>query len=88
MKFPRALAQAGAALIILSRSAVTATALGAVSGTEAGAATKLPSCNLSALAKHKGVVNITFWNSMVDANGHDPAPPSPPRSMPPSPRST
>ena len=69
MKLSRALAQAGAAVIILSGSAVTATALGAMSGTEAGAAAKLPSCNLSALAKHKGVVNITFWNSMTDANG-------------------
>jgi len=37
-------------------------------GSPAGAATKLPTCNLSALTQHKGVVNITFWNSMVQAN--------------------
>jgi sn-glycerol 3-phosphate transport system substrate-binding protein len=47
-------------------------AAGAMSGgggAPAGAATKLATCDLSALTKHKGVVNITFWNSMVDANG-------------------
>jgi sn-glycerol 3-phosphate transport system substrate-binding protein len=69
MKIPRALAHVGVALVVLSGSAVTATAIGVMPGSTAGAATKLPTCNLSALAKHKGVVNITFWNSMVDANG-------------------
>ena len=69
MKIPRALVQVGVALVVLSGSAVAATAIGVMPGSTAGAATKLPTCNLSALAKHKGVVNITFWNSMVDANG-------------------
>ena len=68
MRFRRALLQAGAAVFIVSGSIVTATALGVAGGSEAGAATKLPTCNLSALAAHKGVVNITFWNSMVQAN--------------------
>ena len=69
MRIYRLLAQVGAALCILSGSAVTATELGVSAGAPAGAATKLPACNLSALAKHKGVVDITFWNSMVRANG-------------------
>ncbi len=68
MRFRRAFLQATAALFIVSGSVITATALGAAAGTPAGAATKLPTCNLSALATHKGVVNITFWNSMVQAN--------------------
>ncbi len=68
MRIRRALVQAGAALFIMSGSVVTATALGVTAGSAAGAATKLPTCNLSALATHKGVVNITFWNSMVQAN--------------------
>ena len=28
----------------------------------------LPTCNLTALANHKGLVNITFWNSASEAN--------------------
>jgi sn-glycerol 3-phosphate transport system substrate-binding protein len=66
MRISRALAQALATLLIVSGSVVTA--LGVTSASPAGAATKLPTCNLSALAKHKGVVTITFWNSMVQAN--------------------
>jgi sn-glycerol 3-phosphate transport system substrate-binding protein len=57
-----------AALLAVSGSAFTATTLGVTSATPAGAATKLPTCDLSALATHKGVVDITFWNSMVQAN--------------------
>ena len=38
------------------------------SAAPAGAATKLPSCNLSALAKHSGIVDITFWESASSAN--------------------
>jgi sn-glycerol 3-phosphate transport system substrate-binding protein len=69
MRISRLLAQVGAALCILTGSAVAATTLGVSADAPAGAATKLPACNLSALAKHKGVVDITFWNSMVRANG-------------------
>jgi hypothetical protein len=45
------------------------TALTVATAPPAAAAAKVPSCNLKALAAHKGVVNITFWNSMVQANG-------------------
>jgi sn-glycerol 3-phosphate transport system substrate-binding protein len=68
MRFPRALVPVAAALCMVSGSVITATALGVAGGSAAGAATKLPTCDLSALAQHKGVVNITFWNSMVQAN--------------------
>ena len=68
MRFPRALAQASIALVVVSGSLLTAGSLNGGIGAAAGAATKLPTCNLAALAKHKGVVNITFWNSMVQAN--------------------
>src|SRR5271165_6796069 len=34
----------------------------------AAATTTLPSCNLKALANHKGVVDITFWESASEAN--------------------
>jgi sn-glycerol 3-phosphate transport system substrate-binding protein len=44
------------------------TAAGELAATPASAATKLPSCPMSALKKAKGTVNITFWNSMVRAN--------------------
>src|SRR6202046_1564035 len=59
------LAAAGLFVTTLSGTAATA-AIGA--GTPAGAAS-LPSCNLKTLANHQGTVNITFWNSMVQANG-------------------
>jgi sn-glycerol 3-phosphate transport system substrate-binding protein len=68
MRFLRALTQVGAAVAIVTSSTVAAAALSMVQGAPAGAATKLPACNLSALAKHKGVVNITFWNSTTNAN--------------------
>jgi sn-glycerol 3-phosphate transport system substrate-binding protein len=68
MKIPHKLARLGAALFIVSSAAVTATAAGVALDAPAGAATKLPSCNLAALNKHKGVVNITFWNSATNAN--------------------
>jgi sn-glycerol 3-phosphate transport system substrate-binding protein len=68
MRCAHLLARAGAALFIVSATALTATATGLTIDTSAGAATKLPSCNLSALSKHKGVVNITFWNSATNAN--------------------
>ena len=58
---------AAAALFVTSGAAAVTVAAGAVAA-PAGAATKLPSCNLSALAKHQGAVNITFWESASSAN--------------------
>ena len=57
-----------AALFVTSASTATA-AVVASAGAPAAAASSLPGCNLKALASHKGVVRITFWNSMVQANG-------------------
>jgi sn-glycerol 3-phosphate transport system substrate-binding protein len=57
-----------AALFVTSATAATATAV-AAAGAPAAGASGLPSCNLKALQNHKGVVDITFWNSMVRANG-------------------
>ena len=52
---------AAAALVVTTLSGTAASAaIG--SSTPAGAAS-LPSCNLKALANHKGVVDITFWES-------------------------
>ena len=68
MRFLRVLTQVGAAAAIVTSSTVAAAALSTVQGAPAGAATKLATCDLSALAKHKGVVNITFWNSATNAN--------------------
>jgi sn-glycerol 3-phosphate transport system substrate-binding protein len=67
MRTARLFRLAAAALFVTSASAVSTAAAVAVA-TPAGAAAKLPSCNLSALAKHKGVVNITFWESASSAN--------------------
>jgi sn-glycerol 3-phosphate transport system substrate-binding protein len=58
---------AAAALFVVSGAAATTVATAVVTE-PAGAATKLPSCNLSALAKHQGTVNITFWESASSAN--------------------
>ncbi len=57
-----------AALFVSSATAATATAV-AAGGAPAAGASSLPSCNLKALQNHKGLVTITFWNSMVQANG-------------------
>jgi sn-glycerol 3-phosphate transport system substrate-binding protein len=58
-----------AALVVSSATgAATAAVVAADPAAPAGAAS-LPSCNLKALANHQGTVNITFWNSMVQANG-------------------
>ncbi len=64
--FPRSFAAALFAVTGLTAT-VTATALGAATAPAAGAAS-LPSCNLNALAQHKGVVTITFWESASSAN--------------------
>jgi sn-glycerol 3-phosphate transport system substrate-binding protein len=58
---------AAAALFVTSGVAATTVATGAVAA-PAGAATRLPSCNLSVLSKHQGAVNITFWESASSAN--------------------
>ena len=64
------LSRLAAAALFVTTASGAATAAVATGGpaTSAGAAS-LPSCNLKALASHKGTVNITFWNSMVQANG-------------------
>jgi sn-glycerol 3-phosphate transport system substrate-binding protein len=59
---------ATAALFAATSTIVTTSALSLATAAPAGASS-LPTCNLKALASHKGVVNITFWNSMVRANG-------------------
>ncbi len=59
-----------AAVALFATSAATATtAAVAAAGAPAAGASSLPSCNLKALQNHKGLVTITFWNSMVQANG-------------------
>ena len=65
---PRSLALVAAALCVATGTTAV-TALTVATAPPAAAAAKVPSCNLKALAAHKGVVNITFWNSMVQANG-------------------
>src|SRR5271163_808393 len=55
-----------AALFVTTLSGTAATAAVGTS-TPAGAAS-LPSCNLKALANHKGVVDITFWESAAEDN--------------------
>ncbi len=67
MRPARRLRLAAAALFVTSvATATTVTTLAA--GPPAGAATKVPSCNLSALAKHSGIVDLTFWESASSAN--------------------
>ena len=57
----------GAALFLAS--ALASLSATAVAGAPAaGAASTLPACNLKALANHKGVVDITFWESASEAN--------------------
>jgi sn-glycerol 3-phosphate transport system substrate-binding protein len=53
---------------MLATSITAAAAVSTFPAVPAGAATKLPSCPISALTKAKGPVNITFWNSAVRAN--------------------
>ena len=60
------LSRLAAAALVVATAAVTAA--GAASTAPAGAATKLPSCNLTALNRHRGVVNITYWESANQAN--------------------
>jgi sn-glycerol 3-phosphate transport system substrate-binding protein len=55
-----------AALVVGSATVTTAST--AVGGAAPAGAASLPSCNLKALAQHKGAVNITFWESAASAN--------------------
>ena len=59
---------AAAALFVTTASGAATAAVVGSAPAPAGAAS-LPACNLKALASHKGPVDITFWNSMVQANG-------------------
>ncbi len=68
MRTPRLFRLGAAALFVASATGATTVAVAGSAPAPAGAAS-LPSCNLKALASHKGTVNITFWNSMVQANG-------------------
>jgi sn-glycerol 3-phosphate transport system substrate-binding protein len=67
MHTPRLLRLATAALVLSSATAATASVAAIGTAAPAGAAS-LPSCNLKALAKHKGTVSITFWESASEAN--------------------
>ena len=63
------LAQTVAGLLVLGSSIAALPVVGGLAAAvPAGATTTLPSCSTAALAKTKGTVNITFWNSMVRAN--------------------
>jgi sn-glycerol 3-phosphate transport system substrate-binding protein len=59
---------AAAALFITSATVATTSATLLAGAPSAGAAAKLPTCNLKALAQHSGVVDITFWESASSAN--------------------
>jgi sn-glycerol 3-phosphate transport system substrate-binding protein len=76
--FVHALAAAGAGAVTAALLATVPTGLPALSAVPAGAAPASPAtpassatsaCQLSALTKHKGTVDISFWESMVTANG-------------------
>jgi sn-glycerol 3-phosphate transport system substrate-binding protein len=57
------------AAVALFVTTLTGTAATAAIGTSAPAgAASLPSCNLKSLTNHKGVVDITFWESASEAN--------------------
>jgi sn-glycerol 3-phosphate transport system substrate-binding protein len=57
---------ATAALVVTTLSGAAASA--AVASAAPAGAASLPTCNLKALANHKGLVNITFWESASEAN--------------------
>ena len=85
MRTPRFSRLAAAALFVTTLSGTAASAaIG--TGTPAGASS-LPACNLKTLANHKGVVDITFWESASEANLTG-CRASPLRSTPRSPRCT
>ncbi len=55
-------------LCVASATTATTAVIAASGAPAAGAATKLPACNLKALANNKGVVSINFWESANSAN--------------------
>jgi len=57
---------AAAALVVTTLSGTAATA--AIGTSAPAGAASLPSCNLKALTNHKGIVDITFWESASQAN--------------------
>jgi sn-glycerol 3-phosphate transport system substrate-binding protein len=57
---------AAAALFVTTLSGTAASA--AIGASAPAGAASLPACNLKALANHKGVVSITFWESASSAN--------------------
>ena len=67
MRTPRLVRLAAAALFVSTASSA-ATLSSVIGGAPVAGAASLPSCNLSALANHRGVVNITFWESASQAN--------------------
>ncbi len=65
MRIPSLGRLAASALFVVTGSL---TAAGAVDISSAGASTRLPTCNLSLLNRHRGVVKITYWESASSAN--------------------
>jgi sn-glycerol 3-phosphate transport system substrate-binding protein len=65
IRLPRLVA---AALVVASATTAGATLGVAAGGSGPAGAASLPSCNLKALNSHKGIVNITFWESASSAN--------------------
>ena len=62
------LGRLAASALFAGAATSAAAASSVVASTPPAAASSLPSCNLSALAKHKGVVDISFWESASQAN--------------------
>jgi sn-glycerol 3-phosphate transport system substrate-binding protein len=69
MRAPRFSLSRLAATALCAAAATTATtSVTVAAGSTSAGAASLPSCNLTALANHKGLVNITFWESAAEAN--------------------
>lgn len=66
MRTSRIMRMASAGAVLASSFAAFSAA--ELVGSGPALASSLPSCPLSALAKHKGTVDITFWESAVKAN--------------------
>ena len=66
MRTPRLSRLAAAALFVTTLSGTAASA--AIGGSAPAGAASVPTCNLKALDSHKGLVNITFWESASQAN--------------------
>ncbi len=66
MRTPRISRFAASALFVTTLSGTAASA--AIGGGAPAGASSLPACNLKALHSHKGLVNITFWESASEAN--------------------